>query len=821
MISGFYNNGMALFIKGSIDIENDTIKMALLDSGHSLDITNDYFSEVSGDEIAANGGYTSGGVTVSNLTVSESTDVVNVSANTVTINNFNAADVQYLVFYKDTGNPETSPLIWFIAYDTPVTYDYAILNVTLPSGVFKARSVNYGGYIALSAVTGQKSEETEITITPTLNMVSNVDTLIPVIFSGGHSQLEDYGVGKHFTLAYDDDLSIINIGYNQTVVAATIPAGETETEITLTVANNPTIEMDRAINISIPGFAPSRTITIVDDNRDDTYGYNGVVNVTNSAHVTAIDPTAAALDKTGTLDNSTNLQKIIDGLGNNPKVVLYFPDGTYRMELIQIYQGTTLAGQSKTGTILRRKSPHDTGDWYILLRNKAYNSSSDSDPIGLYNLTLDGDNLQKQDPTNEHSVLVYAAANIASPGKIKMRLEQLILQRNPASDGFFAGANVDSDLYEITDGSNDFYRGAIDLTGPHCVHKVRNTAVDYFHCEFDTVGYSEETDITIESLTCRAGIFATSGIYANSINSTMYINNVTVTESTHFAHVVGNTANNFNVFNSTFNNTLPSGSTGYCNNPGWMNFTNCVFIAKGKENTDYLSAFPTINFFQSSASNSGQRVNFHDCRWRADKGGYTMAAWAILLSNVKYIDYDNRVVITGDSEFESTLDGGFSGMETGGSGGQFYMNGGTMSVSCAASNTYPIKVNGHDVAGTNFTVHLENINWNSPKFMYQYGYTSGSYGVQNRVFFRNIAITKNQNVIDHFSGIGATTSGIAGGGTGVMRTIAGETGDNPVSSKPAGYCNGSSIYDRYYVPGTGNFKCTATGAAGSATWAAE
>ena len=102
---------------GSIDLDTDTIKLALLTSSYTPSADNhDFYDDVSANEIAATGTYSAGGGT---LTVSLSQD------NTDDEGVFDATDIsftsatisaRYAVIYKSTGTPGTSPLICLIDF---------------------------------------------------------------------------------------------------------------------------------------------------------------------------------------------------------------------------------------------------------------------------------------------------------------------------------------------------------------------------------------------------------------------------------------------------------------------------------------------------------------------------------------------------------------------------------------------------------------------------------------------------------------------------------------------------------------------------------
>lgn len=110
-----YNSFKQKLMEGSIDLANDTLKVALLDNGHTPDIDNhEFFDDVSGDELTTAGGYTAGGATVSGKSVTKNTStdkgIFDCADPTWTADG-TGFTARYAVLYKDTGDPSTSPLI--------------------------------------------------------------------------------------------------------------------------------------------------------------------------------------------------------------------------------------------------------------------------------------------------------------------------------------------------------------------------------------------------------------------------------------------------------------------------------------------------------------------------------------------------------------------------------------------------------------------------------------------------------------------------------------------------------------------------------------
>ena len=99
-------------MNGTIDLDTDTIKVALVLAAYTPDIdAHEFFDDVT-DEHAATGNYTAGGNEITNKAVTQD--------NTNDLGKFDGDDVEWAsstitaraaVIYKDTGTAATSPLI--------------------------------------------------------------------------------------------------------------------------------------------------------------------------------------------------------------------------------------------------------------------------------------------------------------------------------------------------------------------------------------------------------------------------------------------------------------------------------------------------------------------------------------------------------------------------------------------------------------------------------------------------------------------------------------------------------------------------------------
>lgn len=116
MASVFYNGFKLKIQNGSIDMDTDTIKCALVTSTYSPNIdTHVFWSDVT-NEVSGTG-YTAGGATLASVTVTQDNtndrgvvDAADVTWSTATIT------ARAAVLYKSTGTSSTSPLICYIDF---------------------------------------------------------------------------------------------------------------------------------------------------------------------------------------------------------------------------------------------------------------------------------------------------------------------------------------------------------------------------------------------------------------------------------------------------------------------------------------------------------------------------------------------------------------------------------------------------------------------------------------------------------------------------------------------------------------------------------
>ena len=131
MATGWMPTGLDATLNGDIDWDTDTIKCVMLLSSYSFSAAHEFLDDVSGSA-AVNG-------TSSALTVTKTSGVIDMSDFTVTPDT--AQTIGSLMFYKDTGTPGTSNLLWFAdsnkVSNLPLATDGSAVNITIDAGANK------------------------------------------------------------------------------------------------------------------------------------------------------------------------------------------------------------------------------------------------------------------------------------------------------------------------------------------------------------------------------------------------------------------------------------------------------------------------------------------------------------------------------------------------------------------------------------------------------------------------------------------------------------------------------------------------------------
>lgn len=126
-----YHPGLQALLNGTIDLLTDTIKAALLDDGHVPDRDDEFFSDVSADEVSATG-YTAGGFALTGKTLVDIGSGTKFDAEDYSFAELAAgADFRFIVLYDDS--VANDPLIALIDCE-PRDEEEQYTNNPVPNG---------------------------------------------------------------------------------------------------------------------------------------------------------------------------------------------------------------------------------------------------------------------------------------------------------------------------------------------------------------------------------------------------------------------------------------------------------------------------------------------------------------------------------------------------------------------------------------------------------------------------------------------------------------------------------------------------------------
>jgi hypothetical protein len=130
MANALYTKGKEALLDGSVSLSADTIKVVLVGSGYTVNLTTDEFlSDIPSGQIIATSGALSGKTETSGI----------FDASNAVLGAVSGSAVDFLVIYKDTGTSTTSRLLAYIdtATGLPLTPSGGSVTIAWDTGTSK------------------------------------------------------------------------------------------------------------------------------------------------------------------------------------------------------------------------------------------------------------------------------------------------------------------------------------------------------------------------------------------------------------------------------------------------------------------------------------------------------------------------------------------------------------------------------------------------------------------------------------------------------------------------------------------------------------
>lgn len=135
MANSPYNNARKLFLNKGLDWVNDTVKIVMVDTAggtvnYTFDATHQFFADVPTAAIRATATLMNKTITAEGAADADDTVFSGVAV---------GPPIEALILYKDTGNPATSPLLYYIDTGTglPLTPPGVALTLVWDGGINK------------------------------------------------------------------------------------------------------------------------------------------------------------------------------------------------------------------------------------------------------------------------------------------------------------------------------------------------------------------------------------------------------------------------------------------------------------------------------------------------------------------------------------------------------------------------------------------------------------------------------------------------------------------------------------------------------------
>jgi hypothetical protein len=122
-MSKVYNPGLLKLLDGTIDFENDTIKLLLVDTNHSFTKSDEFVSDIVANEAtnSSGSGYERKTLANASIALDAGNDRVEFDADDISYTAIDAGTIASAIIYKEVTNDADSPLIADIDFTDLVT----------------------------------------------------------------------------------------------------------------------------------------------------------------------------------------------------------------------------------------------------------------------------------------------------------------------------------------------------------------------------------------------------------------------------------------------------------------------------------------------------------------------------------------------------------------------------------------------------------------------------------------------------------------------------------------------------------------------------
>ncbi len=378
--------------------------------------------------------------------------------------------------------------------------------------------------------------------------------------------------------------------------------------------------------------------------------------------------------------------------------VVYFPEGTYNLSVLNYQPGITFQGEGGNSKLFKIAASVSFSRMFTIT-GSAYTSSVDSKPVIWRDLYFDG-NSSNQTPfvnyEKEHDHMIFLSADTTNPGRLRSIIQGCVFE-NTVADAVSVYTNVNLEISDCI--FRNCFRGSVVVTGGYSIVKGTNIhasgsgdQLSRIDIEIDGAGYNSlySSNLNFTNIYTQYGFdLSGQGMIATLDNITTEIGGLPGSGSP--ARPYGITIGGANTGNVVITNSrLVLGEQDTSHNrivePGLLKFENCQIIQQ--RNTSSSGAKTYGQYIYWGTNN---KVTYQDCEFFLDS--VQAADTANGITSLYNVRSSNNTLIVDGCQF-------YSGYDTG-----VYQRGGTTVVRDTIIDAVtPIYQDNADASGWELTV---------------------------------------------------------------------------------------------------------------------